>query len=144
MLPLAVMFSLMKSQDTPEAIGTAQVCVTFGNSFAQSFEISPCVERPLNSSAMANGNKTYCNAAWLTTFLVDHSYTATPGLDYSVAVAPTMANPGDSQACFNIVIEDDMLVEENLECFMVSFTALVNLTVPTMSSVCCIVDDDSK
>ena len=55
-----------------------------------------------------------------------------------------MANPGDSQACFNIIIEDDMLVEENQECFMVSFTPLVNLTVPTMSSVCCIVDDDSK
>ena len=75
------------------------------------------------------------------------SGTATPGLDYGAVVAPIIANPGDSQACFNIEIKDDMLVEENKECLMISFTAetLMNLTDGTMiSSVCCIVDDDSK
>jgi hypothetical protein len=76
--------------------------------------------------------------------MIPSSCTATPGLDYSVVVAPTTANPGDSQACFNIMIKDDVLVEENQECFMVSFTAFVNLTVPTISSVFCIVDNDSK
>ena len=57
-----------------------------------------------------------------------------------------MANPGDTQACFNIVIENDVLVEDNQECLMASFTAdsLVNLEIGTSSSVCCIVDDDSK
>ena len=57
-----------------------------------------------------------------------------------------MANPGDTQACFNIMIENDVLVEDNQECLMPSFTAesLVNLEIGTSSSVCCIVDDDSK
>lgn len=57
-----------------------------------------------------------------------------------------MANPGDSQACFNIEIINDVLVEERLECLMASFTAesLPNLEVGTSSSICCIVDDDSK
>ena len=56
-----------------------------------------------------------------------------------------MANPGDSQACFNIEITDDVLVEETLECLMASFTAesLPNLEIGTSSSVCCIMDDDS-
>jgi hypothetical protein len=49
------MFSIVKSQDIPEDIGTAQPCVTFGNCFAQSFEISPRVGRPPNSSAISNG-----------------------------------------------------------------------------------------
>ena len=57
-----------------------------------------------------------------------------------------MASPGDSQACFNTVIEDDILVEESQECLMVSFTAesLVSLEIGTSSFVYCIVDDDSK
>ena len=71
---------------------------------------------------------------------------ATPGVDYDTIIAPIMANPGDNQACFNIVIDDDILVEENQECLMASFTAesLVNLEIGTSSSICCIVDDDSK
>ena len=74
------------------------------------------------------------------------SYVATPGVDYGDVVLPIMARPGDTEACFNIVIEDDILVEESQECLMASFTAedLVNLEIGSSSSVCCIVDDDSK
>ena len=56
-----------------------------------------------------------------------------------------MANPGDSQACFNIEITDDVLVEEGLECLMASFTAesLPSLEIGNSSSICCIMDDDS-
>ena len=73
-------------------------------------------------------------------------YVATPGIDYHAVITPIMANPGDSQACFNIMIENDVLVEEIQECLMVSFTAelLVNLKIGKNSSVCCIIDDDSK
>ena len=57
-----------------------------------------------------------------------------------------MAMPGTSQACFDIMIINDLLVEEDQECLMASFTAedLENLEVGDSSSVCCIVDDDSK
>ena len=57
-----------------------------------------------------------------------------------------MAMPGTSQACFDIMIDNDLLVEEDQECLMTSFTAedLENLEVGNSSSVCCIVDDDSK
>ena len=88
--------------------------------------------------------KSHCMANHI---ICDASGTATPGLDYSAIVAPITANPGDSQACFNIEIKDDVLVEENQECLMISFTAesLVNLTVGiAISSVYCVVDDDSK
>ena len=79
------------------------------------------------------------------TFLIN-VHVATPGEDYGDVIAPIMANPGDSQACFNITIDNDVLVEESEECLMASFTAepLVNLEIGTSSSICCIVDDDSK
>lgn len=51
----------MKAEDIPEAIGAAQACVNFSNPFARSFEISPGVGRPPNSSAMAIGNIDGCN-----------------------------------------------------------------------------------
>ena len=71
---------------------------------------------------------------------------ATPGMDYGDVVLPIMARPDDTEACFNIMIMDDLLVEESQECLMASFTAedLVNLEIGTSSSVCCIVDNDSK
>ena len=61
-------------------------------------------------------------------------------------VLPITARSGDTEACFNIVIEDDLLVEESQECLMASFTAedLVNLKMGNTSSICCIIDDDSK
>ena len=67
-------------------------------------------------------------------------------MDYGDVIAPIMANPGDSQACLNIEINNDSLIEERQECLMVSFIAepLVNLEIGINSSVCCIVDDDSK
>ena len=67
-------------------------------------------------------------------------------MDYGAVIAPIMASPGDPQACFDIVINNDILVEESQECLMASFTAesLVNLEIGTSSSICCIVDDDSK
>ena len=79
------------------------------------------------------------------TFLIN-VHVATPGVDYGDVIAAIMANPGDSQACFNIMISNDLLVEERQECLMASFTAesLVNLEIGTSSSICCIVDDDSK
>ena len=60
---LVLTLDLVKSQDIPEAIGAAQACVTFSNPFARSFEISPSVGRPPNSSAIAIGNKS--DTAWL-------------------------------------------------------------------------------
>ena len=72
--------------------------------------------------------------------------TATPGVDYSDVIAPIVARPGDTQVCFDIVINNDELVEEDQECLMASFTAevIVNLIVGDNISVCCIVDDDSE
>ena len=141
-----LILNLVKAEEIPEAIGAAQACVSFSNPFARSFEISPGVGRPPNSTAMEIGND-YINDGR------NNSYTnqylnvclAIPGVDYGAAIAPIMANPGDSQACFNIEINNDVLVEERLECLMASFTAesLPNLEIGTSSSVCCIVDDDS-
>ena len=74
------------------------------------------------------------------------SNTATPAIDYSDVIAPILARPGDTQVCFDIVINDDDLVEESEECLMASFTAedLENLMIGDSSSLCCIIDDDSK
>ena len=84
----------------------------------------------------------------LTTFpnLLVTPCVATPGMDYDDVVLPVMARPGDTEACFSIMIENDVLVEESQECFTASFTTedLVNLEIGSSSSVCCIVDNDSK
>ena len=71
---------------------------------------------------------------------------ASPGVDYGDVFLPIMARPGDTEACFNIMIEDDVLVEESQECFMATFAAekIVNLEIGNVFSICCIVDDDSK
>ncbi len=68
-------------------------------------------------------------------------------MDYGASIAPIMAVPQTgNQVCFNIQIDNDVLVEESQECLMASFTAesLANLEIGTSSSICCIVDDDSK
>ena len=67
-------------------------------------------------------------------------------MDYGAVIAPIMVNPSDTQTCFNITIDNDLLVEDSEECLTASFTAesLVNLEIGTSSSTCCIVDDDSK
>ena len=51
----ALILNLVKAEDIPEAIGSAQACVTFSNPFARQFEISPSVGRPPNDSAPAIG-----------------------------------------------------------------------------------------
>ena len=56
LLFLVLTLNLVKAEDIPEAIGAAQACVSFSNPFARSFEISPGVGRPPNSTAMAIGN----------------------------------------------------------------------------------------
>lgn len=73
-------------------------------------------------------------------------YAATPGVDYGSVLMPITVNPGDSRACFEIVIVNDDLFEEKEECFLVSFTteALDNLEITNSDSVWCIIDDDSK
>ena len=75
-----------------------------------------------------------------------HYVTATPGVDYNNVIPSIMSMPDDTEACFNITIIDDNLVEENRECFMVSFTTedLDGLVIGNSSALCCIIDDDSK
>ena len=67
-------------------------------------------------------------------------------MDYSNIILPLVARPGDPEICFEVTIENDNLVEEPLECFMVSFIAeqLENLMIENDTAVCCIIDDDSK
>ena len=70
--------------------------------------------------------------------------TATPDVDFSSTIPPLVATPGDLEICFEVTIANDNLVEEPLECFMVSFTAeqLENLMIGNDTAVCCIIDDD--
>ena len=73
-----------------------------------------------------------------------HCVTATPGVDYDNVIPTITSMPGDSAACFDIVISNDSLVEEDIECFVASFTAddLDGLVIGNNSALCCIIDDD--
>ena len=67
-------------------------------------------------------------------------------MDYNDTVPTITSTPGDTEACFDIIIIDDNLVEEDRECFMVSFTVedIDGLVIGNSSALCCIIDDDSK
>ena len=66
-------------------------------------------------------------------------------MDYIDVVPSITSMPGDTEACFDITIINDNM-EEDRECFMVSFTVehLDDLVIGNSSALCCIVDDDSK
>lgn len=140
-----LVLNLQKTGDIPEASGTARACVTFSNAFARPFEISPSVGRTLNSTVAELGNFSMINFHCAFTSLF-HCVTATPGVDYNDVIPSIVSTPGDTEACFDIIIINDSLVEENLECLMASFTAedLDGLEIGNSSSLCCIIDDDCK
>ena len=117
-----LILNLKKTGNISEASENAQACVTFSNPFfATQFQISPSVGRP-NDSVVELGNfsMVYSHCAFINLFC---HVTATPGVDYGDVIASITASPGDTEACFNVTIVNDK-VGENLECFIISFTAL--------------------
>ena len=67
-------------------------------------------------------------------------------MDYNDTISTITSRPGDTEACFDINIINDNLVENDRECFLRSFTVedLDDLVIGNSSALCCIVDDDSK
>ena len=67
-------------------------------------------------------------------------------MDYNDTIPTITSMPGVTESCFDIIIVDDNLVEEDRECFMVSFTVedLDGIVIGNSSALCCIIDDDSK